>query len=731
MQQMPIPLTRDIVLIGGGHTHALVLRKWGMRPLPGARLTLINPLPTAAYSGMLPGHVAGHYPRAALQIDLVRLARHAGARLILGRAEGIDRANRRIEVPGRPPVAYDVASIDIGISSDMPGLPGFALNAVPAKPLDAFADEWDGFVADVADGRAEPVVVVIGGGVAGVELALAAAHRLGAQGKVTLVEAEKTPLAALGRGARARLLAHLDRYGVTVHAGCPARAVHPDGVELADGRHLPAGFTLGAAGTRPQGWLNRTGLDLSDGFVTVGPTLQTATDPAIFAVGDIAHLAHAPRPKAGVFAVRQAPVLLHNLGVAATGEGRMRSYRPQSDYLKLVSAGGRQAVADKWGLPLDSPWLWRWKDRIDRAFMTKFDDLPDMKPPTLPRRVAAGVRQELAGQKPLCGGCGAKMGADDLAAALAALPAPQREDVLSGPGDDAAILRHGQGWQVMTTDHLRAFTEDPVTMTRIAAIHAMGDIWGMGAAPQAAVAQVILPRMSSALQARTLSEIMTSAAEVFGAAGADVVGGHTSLGAELTLGFAVTGLAAQEPIGLAGAQPGDALILTKPIGTGVILAAEMQRAAPGAAVAAALATMQLPQGAAAARLANVARAMTDVTGFGLAGHLLEMLTASRAAANLDLAAIPLLPGALALSEAGHASTLLPANRAAVAPFVAAPADPRVDLLFDPQTGGGLLAAVPPETAAGLVAEISELGLDAVLIGHVHAGEPAITLDFTG
>ncbi|KAB2877454.1 MAG: bifunctional NADH dehydrogenase FAD-containing subunit/selenide, water dikinase SelD, partial [Albidovulum sp.] len=188
--QGQIPLTRDLVLIGGGHTHALVLRMWGMRPLPGVRLTLISPEPAAAYSGMLPGHVAGHYPREALQIDLVRLARHAGARLILGRAEGIDRAAGRIRVQGRPAVAYDVASIDIGITSDMPALTGFAANAVPAKPLDAFADAWEAFAGRAARGEAAPRVAVIGGGVAGVELALAAHHRLGPGAEVTVIEAD-------------------------------------------------------------------------------------------------------------------------------------------------------------------------------------------------------------------------------------------------------------------------------------------------------------------------------------------------------------------------------------------------------------------------------------------------------------------------------------------------------------------------------------------------------------
>lgn len=718
--QTPLPLTRDLVLIGGGHAHALVLRMWGMRPLPGVRLTLINPLPTAAYSGMLPGHVAGHYPRAALQIDLVKLARHAGARLILGQAGGIDRTARLIHVPGRTPIGYDVASIDIGITADMPALPGFAGNAVPAKPLDAFADRWAAFAEAPGPG---PRVAVIGGGVAGVELALAAAHRLGPGAEVTVLEAGPVALSALGAGARRRMLAHCARLGVRVRPDAPVVALRPGVVVLRDGAELAADFIIGTGSTRPAGWLGATGLDLTDGFVTVDETLRSS-DPAIFAAGDIAHMAHAPRPKAGVFAVRQAPVLWHNLTAALSG-GTLRAYRPQRDYLKLVSTGDRRAVADKWGLPLDGGWLWRWKDRIDRRFMAMVHDLPAMAPPPLPARVALGLRGELAGNKPLCGGCGAKMGRAGLAAALAALPGPQRADVLAGPGDDAAVLRHGAGRQVITTDHVRAFIEDPWLLARIVAIHAMGDIWAMGARPQVALAQVTLPRLSQALQERSLREILDGAGAVFRDAGADLVGGHTSIGAELTLGFTLTGLAPDDIIGQAGARPGDALILTKPVGTGVILAAEMMRAAPGAAVAGALASMARPSGAAAALLAPHARAMTDVTGFGLAGHLMGILEASGCAAQLDLAAIPLLAGAEALSAQGHGSTLLPANIAALAGLCDSPDTPAGRLLHDPQTAGGLLAAVPADQADALVAALRAGGDPAAVIGQLRAGAPWI------
>jgi selenide,water dikinase len=720
-----LPQTRDLVLIGGGHAHALVLRMWGMRPLPGVRLTLISPSPTAAYSGMLPGHIAGVYPRAALELDLVKLARHAGARLILARATGIDRAARRVRIEGRGDVAYDIASIDIGISAEMPALPGFAEHAVPVKPLDDFADRWQAFAVSVAEGRSTGRVAVIGGGVAGVELAIAASQRLGAAAQVTVIEAAE-PLSALGRGARRSLRAHFARAGGQVLANAPVASVSAGEVHLADGRRVAADFIIGSAAARPQGWLAETGLQLEGGFVAIGPTLQSLTDPAIFAAGDIAQMGFAPRPKAGVFAVRQAPVLFANLRAALSG-GKMRSYAPQRDYLKLIFAGGGTAVADKWHLPLDGRWLWRWKNRIDTRFMEKVHDLPPMPLPPLPPLLADGVAEELAGGKPLCGGCGAKMGSAALRRALSGLPAPQRADVLAGPGDDAAVLVHGAGRQVLTTDHMRAFTADPWLFARIVAVHALGDVWAMGAKPQAALAQVTLPRLSAALQERTLAEILSAAGAEFTAAGADLVGGHTSVGHELALGFTVTGLCEGTPVGQTGARPGDLLILTKPIGTGVVLAAEMAGGAPGRAVASALASMARAQGAASAILARQAHAMTDVTGFGLAGHLFGIATASGVAARLDLGAVPLLPGALALAGAGHASMLLAANIAALAGHADAPDTPHAALLYDPQTAGGLLAAVPAAAAPALLNALHAAGEPAAIIGEITAGAPYLTI----
>jgi len=704
MRDATVPLVKELVLVGGGHAHALVLRRWGMRPVPGARLTLINPGPSAPYTGMLPGHIAGHYDRDSLEIDLVRLARFAGARLILGSVDAIDPVARRVSVPGRAPLAYDLLSIDIGITSDMADLPGFAEHGVAAKPLARFADRWEAFCA--GDGPAR--IAVVGGGVAGVELALACAERMKGLGRAAEITVIEKGTVLEGVASRNRLLDALESYGITQIEGVTPVAVTAAAVRLEDGRTIASDLTIGAAGAVPQAWLARCGMEMKDGFLVVDDQLRSVSHPEVYGAGDCVHLRHAPRPKAGVYAVRAAPVLAWNLRADLTGTQR-RPFRPQREFLKLVSLGAKDAVADKAGYALSGRLMWRWKDWIDQRFMDRFRHLPAMPPAVPPAGAARGVAQELAGPAP-CGGCGAKLGAGALSGLLG-----------GQPGDDAAVIAVGGARQVISTDHLRGFTEDPALVARAAAVHAMGDIWAMGAKPQTALATVILPRMATRMQGAWLDEVMAAARAVFDGEGVAVVGGHSSMGAELTLGFTVTGLLEGDPITLAGARPGDALILSRSIGTGVALAAEMRMLATGAEVAATWAQMATPQGTAAAILSRAAHAMTDVTGFGLAGHLGNICAASGVGAEVTLEAIPLLPGALRLSRAGVRSTLHPQNRAALEGRVEAPDTPLGALVFDPQTAGGMLAAVPEAKAAGLVADLRAAGLDAARIGQATEG----------
>lgn len=715
MTMATLPKTRDLVLIGGGHTHALVLRKWGMNPLPGVQLTLINPGATAPYTGMLPGFVAGHYQRDDLDIDLVRLARFADARLILGAATAIDLQAQQVHVTGRPPIGFDVASIDIGITSDLEELPGFAEFGLPAKPLGSFASGWRAYLD-----RQDPArIVVLGAGVAGVELAMAMRYATTQSGRPTTVILIDRAAALDGVETRVahKLRLALAEAHIDVLEQTALTSVSASGVTLEDGREIEADLVVSCAGARPYSWVNTTGLALKDGFIRVDSRLRSS-DARVFACGDCAHMEATPRPKAGVFAVRQAPVLFHNLRATLSGQAGLRPFRPQKRFLKLISLGGKTAVVDRGAWTMSGPAIWRWKDSIDQAFMRQFQDLPRMRLPALPYPRAAGLREAL-GKNPLCGGCGSKVGQSALSRALSDLPGSLRADLRHAPGDDAAILSHGGQDQVISTDHLRQFTLDPWVMGRIAAHHALGDIWAMGAEPQAGLAQITLPRMSSELAERCLREVTAAIAGVLNEVGAGLVGGHSTIGAEWTVGLTVTGLCCKPAITLSGAQPGDALILTKPIGSGTVMAAEMQTAAPGAIVAQAYGMMQQSQARAAKILAD-AHAMTDVTGFGLAGHLSNICSASEVGADVDLASVPVMPGAKVLAQAGIRSTLYPQNRRFMPD---APDTAEATLLFDPQTAGGLLAAVGADVDH-VLRELWAAGYQAARIGRVtdHSGQ---------
>lgn len=719
------PLTRDLVLIGGGHTHALVLRKWGMDRLAGARVTLINPGSSAPYTGMLPGHVAGHYAREDLDIDLVRLARFAGARFVFDIACDIDRQAKLIHLAGRAPVRYDVASIDIGATSELPEIDGFAAHAHSVKPLGPFADAWAAFLDRVTTSKSRATCVVFGGGVAGVELALAMAHRMRSVGfdgaSVTIIEAGPEMLGGTSALARRVLLKALSDLDVGVLTNTRALRIRNDCIDLSDGQSLPVDFIVSAAGARPHPWLASTGLALTNGYIDVGPGLRTQTDPDIFASGDCAHLTHAPRPKAGVFAVREAPVLFDNLRAALTGTP-LRDYNPQKDYLKLVSTGAKSAVGQRHFLTASGPGIWKLKDLIDTAFMSRLRNLPAMPVHAAPNVRAAGGDAEHS--QPLCGGCGSKVGRASLMAALAENVRDRGKDVVTGIGGDAAVLQIGARQQVISTDHLRAFVEDPFLLARIATVHALGDVWATGASPQSALLSLIIPRMSEALQVGTVAEVVAAVREVLDGAGASLVGGHTSMGCELTVGLTVTGLLTGPAIGLGGAKPGDAIILTKAIGTGVILAADMRGLANGSVVEGALKSMQRPLAVAARLLAPVAHAMTDITGFGLAGHLISILEASNVSARVSLSGLPVLAGAEKLSAQGIRSSIWQAN-AALDSRVSRPVSPISDLVYDPQTAGGLLAVVPAPVATRILSEFGVANEQAYLIGEIEAGPPKI------
>jgi selenide,water dikinase len=711
--QQPGPINQDLVLVGGGHAHVHVLKSFGMRPAPGVRLTLVTRDIETPYSGMLPGYVAGHYSLDECHIDLGRLARFAGARLISDEAIGLDRGACSLLCKAHPPIRYDALSIDIGSTPHSDDVLGAFEHAVPVKPIDQFAARWEALLAR-ARGMPRLRLAVVGGGAGGVELALAAQHRLsGLEGvavEVTLVTREMllpshTPRV---RQLFERILAD---HRIIVFAGSAVVRVEPRILLCADGGRVEfdEAIWVTEAGAAP--WLAATGLPLTpQGFIVVDDRLRSPSDDRIFAVGDVATMVAHPREKAGVYAVRQGPPLAANLRRVLAGR-RPRRVVLQRRALALIGTGDRQAVASRGPFAAYGPRLWQLKDWIDRRWMRRYTDLPKMLPGP-------------EGDPMRCGGCAAKVPATVLSRVMARLNPAATDAVMIGldsPDDAALISFRGAPPLLQTVDFFRAMVDDPYLFGRIAATHALGDIYAMGGTPESALAIATLPPARPPIVEHDLFHMLRGGLDVLEPAGAVLIGGHSAEGTELALGFAITGRPRPgKLLRKTGLRAGDRLILTKSLGTGVILAAAARGLVSSRLVEAAITPMvQSAAVAISSLLAHRASACTDVTGFGLLGHLLEMLRASGADAVLDPEAIPALDGALALLGSGVTSSLHADNIAALAALdPAAQLHPIAPLLTDPQTAGGLLAGVPADHAVACLNELQRSGYRAALIGHI-------------
>jgi selenide,water dikinase len=397
--------------------------------------------------------------------------------------------------------------------------------------------------------------------------------------------------------------------------------------------------------------------------------------------------------------------------------------------------GDGGAIANRGLFTVEGRWVWRWKDWIDRRFMARFTDLPEMpaagagrsRPFTAPV-IAPAIAADLPTAE-RCGGCGAKIGADPLRRVLARLPDQSRADIPVGIGDDAAVLDLPAGRLLLTVDGFRTLIDDPYRFGRIAAHHSLNDVLAMGGRPVAALAMATVPLMAERMMEDDLFWLLQGAVAVLNAHGVALVGGHSAEGAELSLALTITGRDCGALLGKSGLRPGDRLVLNKPLGTGVLLAANMRGRASSDQLAGALRSMDTSNAAALDVLRRFGvTALTDVTGFGLLGHLAEMLRASAVGAVLEVARIPALSGARELLERGIASSLHANNAQVLADFevAAGVARARLDLLVDPQTSGGLLAGIPAALADACVEALRSAGYpDACVIGEVTAAGLAV------
>ncbi len=747
MNNSSTPIVSDLVLLGGGHANIQVLKMLAMNPIGGLRITLISDQTHSPYSGMVPGYLAGYYSYEECHFDLRRICEELGQRFIKAKIIGIDPQRKKIQLENRAEVSYDCASINVGIEPESleNSSVDAALKLIPLKPISKFIAHWDQLITDLKayKGSESLQISVVGAGASGVEISiilkmLIDQHQWNAE--VCLIHRHEFLVSVKDRVAQRRLLKTLKELDIKVFKNTHALKEQENGLVLKDDNGLIRTkdffrILTATQASAPQ-WFKHSGLPVNpDGFVKVSGNLLVENEHDLFAAGDCIHFSPSPLKKAGVYAVRQGMVLEYNIRAYFTGKSALKTFHPKKNVLSLITIGERKALVHQ-----DSPSMLRWmwpsllwtvKDGIDRRFMKRFQAWTfSEKPPHL-NKVMPVPKSTLVTQdweSNTCGGCGSKLGASTLMPSLNKLDIPKDDAVLLGvkEGEDCALTRFSEHTLCLQSiDQFRSFISDPYLLGQIATQHALSDIYAMGGVAKTAQVGLTLGSANRKIHQEDIFQLMSGVLDILTKSATSLVGGHTGEGSELAISIAVQGeIAPEQVLRKQLTKQGNCLILTKPIGTGVVFAANMLAQANGKLVDEALSSMlQSNKTAMEIIKAFDVSGCTDITGFGLLGHAFEMMGKNSDHAlgiKIDYKAIPLFDGVNELFVKGYYASIAAENHQSLSAVLSAEvSNQKFPALFDPQTSGGLLFSVPSDQTEACLKALHQNGMTkACVIGEV-------------
>ena len=756
MNKSSTPIVSDLVLLGGGHANIQVLKMMAMNPIGGLRITLISDQTHSPYSGMLPGYLAGYYSYEECHFDLRRICEELGQRFIKAKIIGVDSQRKKIQLENRAEISYDCASINIGIEpkSIEKLSQESALKIIPLKPISRFIAHWDQLISDLKDykGNDSLQLAVVGAGAAGVEISIILKMLIDQNqwnAEVSLIHRHEFLVSAKDLRAQRRLLKTLKELGINVFQNTEVLELHENGLVLKDDKgliHTEVFYrALIATQASAPKWFKSSGLPVNqDGFLKVTEKLLVENENDLFAAGDCIHFSPSPLKKAGVYAVRQGMILEHNIRVFFIRKSSLKTFHPKKNVLSLITIGERKALVHQ-----DSPSILRWmwpsllwtvKDRIDRRFMNRFQARTFSVKPQHFIKVMPVPKSTLVPedwQDNTCGGCGSKLAASTLTQSLNKLTIPKDDSVLLGvkDGEDCALTRFSENTLCLQSiDQFRSFISDPFLLGQIVTQHALSDVYAMGGVAKTVQVGLTLCAATEKIQREDIFQVMSGVMVILTKSAASLVGGHTGEGSELSIAIAVQGeVGPKQVLKKQLTKPGNQLILTKPIGTGVIFAANMLAQANGKLVDEALSSMlQSNKTAMETIRAFDISGCTDITGFGLLGHAFEMMGKNSDNAlgiKIDYKVIPLFDGVCELFKKGYFASLAGKNHASLSSVLSADVNNKnFPALFDPQTSGGLLFSVPSHQTEDCLQDLYQNGVSkACVIGEVIDGHKIIIL----
>jgi selenide,water dikinase len=728
-----IPITNDLVLIGGGHSHLSVLMKLSKKPLNGNRITLITNEIDTPYSGMIPGYIEGIYSWRDSHIDLYRLCLKLNVRFIHAEVERVSAYEKEIYFKDRPKIKFDVLSINTGIQSNNREIKGAAKYCLPVKPISKLTNN---FLNKITNFKS---IAFIGGGAGSVELALAIKKRflnINQDIKITIITGKRGLLSTFPQKTKLTSLKTLEKFKIDIIEYKRVLEVKPKQIILSDKSMLKIDKAILSTNSMTPKWLAKSDILLTkDNYILVNKSFQT-NYKYVFASGDVIDFNNQNLKKAGVFAVRSGKPLAINIRKFILGK-KLVEYKFNKNYLALIGTSKRSAIATKYNLTFNSRFFFYLKKYIDQNFIKKFSDFRIRKKFTLDAlktdvlNIFVKHKEKITDENDImqCKGCAAKV---PLNALKQALP----KDIVSTSEDAVSVPGHPELYQ--TVDMISSIITDPFLLGKIAANHSISDMVSVNSKITSAMMILQLPLSKTEINSRDLEQVLLGANEIFKTIDCPLIGGHTMIGKDKDpiIGFSILGQK-QKKIKIVKnrrkIKTKDLLILTEKIGSGLIFAGINNYLIDSYFQIDVIKQMikgNLNFGKISNQL-NIL-SMTDITGFGLANHLLNLIKRDNSKTGLTIYPnkIPLFEGVNECLNKDIKSSLFKSNYDIAQKDIIYKRDKsKLDnILYDPQTVGGIAFIIPQEEKYKHFKVLKENNIKFTEIGFVNNIENKIAIN---
>ncbi len=728
-----IPITNDLVLIGGGHSHLSVIMELSKKPLKGNRITLISNEIDTPYSGMIPGFIEGIYSWRESHIDLYKLCIKLNIRFIHAEVTKISAIKKEIYLKGRPKLKFDVLSINSGIESNYKGIEGAQRNCVPVKPISKLANN---FLKEIKNFNS---IAFIGGGAGSVELALALKKRLKDTNKnfeITIVSGKNGILSSFPKKTKQISLSALRKANIKLIDNKEVVKVKKDKLIMSDGSFLNVEKSILSTNAMAPKWIEKSDIKLNeDNFIVVNDAFQT-NHKFIFAAGDIVDFNEENIKKTGVFAVRSGKPLAKSIRNYILNYKNF-TYKFNKHYLSLIGLSNGLAIASKYNFSYSTKLNFYLKKYIDQRFIKKFNELNHNQVSRIKKIFVSYIYKTFKINniykhndinQMQCKGCAAKV-------PFIALKNTLSKNIISTSEDATPINNYPNLFQ--SVDMINAIISDPYVLGKIAANHAISDIITVNSKIISTMMILQLPLSKSIINSRDLEQVSYGANKIFESYNCSIDGGHTMIGKDQdpVIGFAITG-EQKKPLNFKKInrkiKVKDILILTNKIGTGIVFAGinndlidsyfqiEVIKQMEDGNIAFGNITEQLK-----------ILSMTDITGFGLANHLLNLIKRDNGKTGLTIfpKKIPIFKGVKEAIKKRVKSSLFDNNYLiAKENIVYSRNEDSVDeILYDPQTVGGLAFIIPKEEKDKQFQLLKKYKINFTEIGYVNNLENKIKI----